>query len=179
MFLAMQHETVARYDHPNFRDLPRKLMIVEEIGSTTAQMQVHWMNVRPKGNTLYTSPAMLGLQEVLNVGRECRVNVLALAQKAVGDVFGGRKGAAARENCTPIIGDEASVSTVAMLAQHVEPENYPHPTGIPGRASLIQGAEVIPVQIGWLTDQQARAFAISGIMQPDDPPEPPREPVFA
>jgi hypothetical protein len=178
-FLALQHETVARFDKPDFRELPRKLIIIEEINSVAAQMQVHWMNVRPRGNSLYTSPAMLGLQEIMNIGRECHVNVAAFAQKAIGDVFGGKKGAAARENCTPIIGDAASVSTISMLATHVEPEDYPHPTGIPGRASLILGPEVHPVQMGWLTDQQARAFAISGIMQPDEPPEPPREPVFA
>ena len=188
--LALQAEIAARYDAAATVDVmavgaqagaengqlsglqpgqPRRLLVlVEELNQTADILQAHWQQNKPRGVNLHRSPAVMALQGVLYTGRQANVNALVMAQKGTANAFGGTHGAAARENTTPIIGGNSSQNTWLMLA----PDATPPPRSThPGRMHAVINDTVRTVQVGYLTDQQAQTWAISGITAPAEPEE--------
>jgi len=148
---------------------PRRLLVlVEELNQTADILQAHWQQNKPRGVNLHRSPAVMALQGVLYTGRQANVNALVMAQKGTANAFGGTHGAAARENTTPIIGGNSSANTWLMLAPDATP---PPRTTHPGRMHAVINDTVRTVQVGYLTDQQAQTWAITGITAPAEPEE--------
>jgi hypothetical protein len=175
--LALQAEIAARYEdavgldqaQPPGDGNPRRLLVlVEELNQTADILQAHWQQNKPRGVNLHRSPAVMALQGVLYTGRQANVNALVMAQKGTANAFGGTQGAAARENTTPIIGGNSSQNTWLMLAPDATP---PPRTTHPGRMHAVINDTVRTVQVGYLTDQQAQTWAISGITAPAEPEE--------
>jgi hypothetical protein len=163
--LELQAEVGRRYSNPDPEHQPRLLVVVEELNQTADVLQAHWA-ARPKRSTLHKSPAVTALQSVLYTGRQCNVNMLVMAQKGTANAFGGGNGGAARENATVILGANSSESAWRMLAPDcvMPPRNT-----TPGRMYTITTDTPRTVQVGYLTDQQARLWATSGVTPPTEP----------
>ena len=139
----------------------RILIVAEELNMTVDLLNTYWAELKQPG----TSPALKALRSLMYAGRACRMHVLAVTQYGTAQVFGAN-GAAARENATPILGGASSENAWELLAPQIRIR--PEMTNHRGRMFLIDGNQYVTVQVGYLTDQQARDWATSGIPPASD-----------
>lgn len=131
----------------------RILLIVEEPNRTSG--------VLPR-------EALTTLRALSFGGRKRRMHVMVTPQRGVASIFGTIDGGAARENfkCR-VLGGDSDQDTWDLLAKQVTVR--PEPTKHRGRMFLIDGNTYKTVQVGYLTDQQARAWATTGPPAPHIP----------
>ena len=135
----------------------RLLIVVEEPNRTSEALISYWADMRQKG----TSPALRALRGLSFGGRKRRMHLLVTAQKGEAAIFGTTGGGAARENFTyRVLGGTASEGTWDMLTDVTQ---RPEQTRHQGRMFIIEGINWRPVQVGYLTNQQARDWATNGI----------------
>jgi hypothetical protein len=102
-------------------------------------------------------------------GRKRRIHVMVTPQRGVASIFGTVDGGAARENFKyRVLGGDSDQDTWDLLAKQVT--HRPEPTKHRGRMFVIDGNTYKTVQVGYLTDEQARAWATSGGPSPTPPP---------
>ena len=158
--VELGHLMTARYltkeADPNYQP-HRILIVVEELNMTADMLNTYWADLKQPG----TNPALKTLRSLMYADRACRMHVLAVTQYGTASVFGAN-GAAARENATPILGGASSENAWELLAPQIRirPEMTTHR----GRMFLIDGNQYVTVQVGYLTDQQARDWATNGTL---------------
>jgi hypothetical protein len=150
----MQARYQTKEANPNYR--PHRILIVaEELNMTADLLNTYWADLKQRG----TSPALKTLRSLMYAGRACRMHVLAITQYGTAQAF-GTGGGAARENAARILGGNSSDNAWELLAPQIT--QRPEKTSHSGRMHIIDGDNYKTVQVGYLTDEQARAWATSG-----------------
>jgi hypothetical protein len=144
----------------------RIVVLVEEANRTAGELNAYWAEQKQEGS----SPATRALRGLAFGGRKRRMHLFAISQKGVASIFGTTDGGAAKENLTyRILGGETSSPTWDLLTD-IKPAGRPEPIKHRGRMFVVDGDTYKTVQVGYLTDEQARAWATSGGANPPAPP---------
>ncbi|MDJ0346964.1 pRL2-11 [Streptomyces sp. H10-C2] len=152
---------------------PRLVILLEEINATMKQLTRYWEKIKEKGDPK-VSPAVDALAEILFMGRAVRLHVLLVAQSATARALGGPE---MRENFATRILARYTQNAWRMLVPEVQPA--PKSTRHIGRAQVVLGGISHETQIMFMTDADARAWAVSGAGRPPSvalkkgPAEPP------
>jgi hypothetical protein len=135
----------------------RMLIVVEEANRTGEALSAHWADLNQKGN----SPALRALRGLTQGGRKRRMHVAAIPQRADAQIFGPGGGAALENFTLRILGSEASERTWENNAPQIKlrPPIIKHK----GRVHVVEGNNYTTVQVGYLTNQQARDWATNGM----------------
>jgi hypothetical protein len=140
-------------------DLRRHVLVIDEQNTLMAALKAYWARERPRGGAR-TSPAIDALSAVLFLGREVRVNAIVSSQAlTVGALGGGAAGSAVREQFGARILGRASRQAWGFLAPGIAP---PAQSRHAGRMHLVIGDQVSEVQVTWMTEDEARAYAVAG-----------------
>lgn len=135
---------------------PRLVVVVEESNATIARLKRWWERNRDKGDPR-TSPAIDALSDVLFMGRAVKMHVLLVAQSATANALGGPE---VREQFAVRILARYSRNAWMMLAPEVTPA--PPSTRHVGRAQVVLGGAATATQVVFMTDAEARAWALAG-----------------
>ena len=138
---------------------PRILVIAEELNMTANRLRSYW---KDELNGQGQSPALTALQDVAFAGRQVRMNLFMVGQMLTARVTGGTSGGGeAREN----VG-------IRMLARYTKrnwemlvPE-FPMPPNsrVLGRIQVVASGDVRETQAAYITGNQARDLATSGVV---------------
>ncbi|MBC9729305.1 helicase HerA domain-containing protein [Streptomyces sp. TRM68367] len=135
---------------------PRLVILLEEVNATMKQLARYWDRIRESGDPK-TSPAIDALAEILFMGRQVRLHVLLVAQSATARALGGPE---MREQFATRILSRYTLNAWRMLVPEVHPA--PKPTRHTGRVQVVMGGVAHETQVLYLTDAEARAWAMSG-----------------
>lgn len=136
---------------------PRVLIVAEEMNATITRLTDYWEQTRPKGSKK-RSPAVEALNDILFMGRQARMHVLAVGQYMTANTIGG---AAARENFATRCLTRATQNAWNMLAPQIKP--IPPASNIQGRWHIVTGDKVTETQVAFLSPREARKYARAGI----------------
>ncbi|MEU5430782.1 pRL2-11 [Streptomyces olivoreticuli] len=139
---------------------PRMVILLEEINATMKQLTRYWEQTKEKGDPKI-SPAIDALAEILFMGRAVRLHVLLVAQSATARALGGPE---MRENFATRILARYTQNAWKMLVPEVQPA--PKSTRHIGRAQVVLGGVAHETQIMFMTDGEARAWAMAGADAP-------------
>lgn len=137
---------------------PRRVVLVEEANATISKLKRYWAAIRGK-NDPKESPAIDALREILFMGRAVRMHVLLVAQSATAAALGGPE---VRECFATRILARYTRNAWMMLVPEVQP--VPRSTRHVGRAQVVLGGIATETQVIFLTDEEARAWATSGVV---------------
>jgi DNA translocase FtsK/SpoIIIE-like protein len=140
-------------------------IMVEEINSLTPQLVAYWAEIRDS-DAPTASPAVAAIKRIVNMGREYRMHVHIGAQRASANVFGANGGDIRESFQTRLIA-KWTVQTWKMLAQGLPFQRCP--SGTRGIWARVQDDEVVIVRSPYLTNRQAREWAMSGVECPPTP----------
>jgi hypothetical protein len=135
----------------------RVFLTMEEMNATIGKLKRYWASVRENGDPK-ASPAVEALHEILFTGRACKVHVIAVAQMMTANALGGPE---ARENFSIRILSRYTVNAWKMLVPEVWPA--PKSTRHIGRSQVVLGGDAHETQMAFMTDAQAREWALSGV----------------
>ncbi|MFK0296344.1 pRL2-11 [Streptomyces sp. NPDC090442] len=138
---------------------PRVVILLEEINATMKQLTKYWERTREKDEPK-SSPAVDALAEILFMGRAVRMHVLLVAQSATARALGGPE---MRENFATRILARYTQNAWRMLVPEVHPA--PKSTRHIGRAQVVLGGVAHETQVCFMTDAEARAWAMAGARQ--------------
>lgn len=139
----------SRYDAIETNDdaeFPRHVLIIEEQNSFMDELKLAWDDMRremssnERGSAPKVNPAITDLRYILNKGRQCRINVISIFQRASAAATGGGD---ARENYGAKVLCRISPQTWKML---VGIGTMPRMSRQPGRAVVVIGDDVREVQ---------------------------------
>lgn len=151
---------------------PRHILIIEEQNSWIAYAQQYWEDYRreldpaERGKVPRKNPAVADLSFILFQGRQGNVNVVSIFQRMSATASGGGD---LRENYGGKLLARFSAQTWKLL---VGTTPVPRSSRISGRAMFVLGDEHKAVQLAFLTEPEAREYALSGSAVPV-PPVPP------
>lgn len=165
---------------------PRIILIFEEMVAMMGKLSRWWQTNRDKSDPR-TSPAISAFLEIVSMGRQGRVNVIAVAQMGTARVLGGPE---SRESFSNRILGRYSSQNWKMLCGDIWP--MPRSSSHSGRVQVVNGGIAVETQVAFLTVDEARALAASGSVtvpaswshQGKDPvtvtaPESPSEPRYS
>ncbi|MDX3519477.1 MULTISPECIES: pRL2-11 [Streptomyces] len=135
---------------------PRIVILLEEINATMKQLTRYWEKIKEKGDPKI-SPAVDALAEILFMGRAVRLHVLLVAQSATARALGGPE---MRENFATRILARYTQNAWKMLVPEVQPA--PKSTRHIGRAQVVLGGMAHETQVMFMSDAEARAWAMAG-----------------
>ncbi|MFI0487648.1 hypothetical protein [Actinomadura sp. 9N215] len=135
---------------------PRIFLLMEEMNATVKKLESHWAKVRPNG-AQRQSPAIEALGEILFMGREAKIHVIAVGQLMTAKALGGPE---MRECFSTRILARYSRNAWKMLV----PEVWPPPKAFrkSGRVQVVLAGEAHETQVLFATDQEAREWVLSG-----------------
>ncbi|MGW0703029.1 pRL2-11 [Streptomyces sp. NPDC002867] len=133
---------------------PRIVILLEEINATMKQLTRYWEKIKEKGDPKI-SPAVDALAEILFMGRAVRLHVLLVAQSATARALGGPE---MRENFATRILARYTQNAWRMLVPEVQPA--PKSTRHIGRAQVVLGGSAHETQVMFMTDAEARTWAM-------------------
>ncbi|GGX46229.1 pRL2-11 [Streptomyces noursei] len=139
---------------------PRIVILLEEINATMKQLTRYWEKIKEKGDPK-VSPAVDALAEILFMGRAVRLHVLLVAQSATARALGGPE---MRENFATRILARYTQNAWRMLVPEVQPA--PKSTRHIGRAQVVLGGVAHETQVLFMSDAEARAWAMAGTSGP-------------
>jgi hypothetical protein len=146
---------------------PKLLVIAEELNSMEIDQATYWRSIRQPGDPL-KSPSMTALGRALNMGRAKRVYVFPISQELLVQSLGGP---AAKANLSTRILGRADAATWNKLAPQCKVKGrYPKKSMHPGRVYVVTGDEPgevpvpVSVQTMYVDEQDARDYAMSGIV---------------
>jgi hypothetical protein len=155
---------------------PRHTILLEEANATIGKLKRYWAKIREKEDPK-ESPAIDALGEVLFMGRAVKMHVLLVAQSATANALGGPE---MRENFATRILARYTQNAWKMLVPEVSPA--PKSTRHIGRAQVVLGGVAHETQVLFMTDADARAWAMEGrtaAVPPTTVPLPRQAPVTA
>ncbi len=132
---------------------PRILVLAEELNTLSGRLRDHWSTIKPKGAS-GPSPAVTALNEISYMGREPKMNALAIAQYGDARTMGG---GAARENYGCRVLGRASRNAWRMLAPEIM--RIPRKSTRRGRYHVVVDDFAVETQGLLWTDEAARSFA--------------------
>jgi hypothetical protein len=161
--LALYHADVEGIVHANPGS--RIVAILEELNATQGELSAYWKSIGGKGR----SPAVAALDKVSNIGRQVLVNLVYIGQRLSAKAVSGGSGDA-RENLGVLLMSNPAASTWKMLVG--DRHALPAATDVQGRLQVVMAKTVLEIQGAYVTGQQARDYATSGIVAvaPDDMP---------
>lgn len=134
----------------------RIFLLLEELNGTMNRLQKWWESTREKSGPK-RCPSVDAIGDLLFMGRQSRITVLAIAQMLTANAIGGP---AARENFATRILARYSVNNAKMLAPEIWP--FPRSSRHPGRVQVVIGGIATAVQVIWTTEAEARAHVLAG-----------------
>jgi hypothetical protein len=135
---------------------PRLLVVAEELNATAVRLSKHWAKIKGKDDPK-TSPAVEALGDALFMGRQVRVNVIAIAQMLTARTVGGGE---ARENLGCRILARFTLNNWRVLVPEVWPA--PRSSRHRGRMQVCVSGDVRETQGIFLTPAEARELSTSG-----------------
>lgn len=138
-------------------ELPRIIIVAEEMNATINRLQEYWNTVREKSDPK-SSPAVKALGEVLFMGRAVKMNVVAVAQMMTARTLGGPE---ARENFAIRILARYSRNNWNMLVPEIQP--MPRSSRHAGRVQVCIAGTATETQVLFPSEEEARAWASSGV----------------
>lgn len=135
---------------------PRIVLVFEEMNSMIGKLNRYWQKTRAKSDPK-TSPAMEAFLEIICMGRQGKVNCIAVAQLGTARTLGGPE---VRESFSNRILGRYTVQAWKMLAGDIWP--MPRPSSHTGRVQVILGGVATETQVAFLTTDEARDLAASG-----------------
>lgn len=137
------------------KDLPRIVIVAEEMNATISRLKKYWDATREKSDRKQ-SPAVEALQEVLFMGRAVKENVVAVAQMMTANALGGPE---ARENFAIRILARYTRNSWMMLVPEIQP--IPRSSRHAGRVQVCIAGEATETQVLFPSEDDARAWAES------------------
>jgi hypothetical protein len=141
-------------------DLERIVIVCEEMNATITRLQRYWEDVRDKTDAK-RSPAIDALNDILFMGRACKINVIAVAQMMTARTLGGPE---ARENFAVRILARYTRNAWQMLVPEIQP--MPRSSRHSGRAQVCIAGTATETQVIFPSDKEARRWAESGKVAP-------------
>jgi hypothetical protein len=137
---------------------PRLVVLAEEMNATINRLAAYWRSIKTQDDPS-TSPAIEALADCLFMGRQVKVNVLAVAQMLTARTIGGPE---ARENMGVRILARYTMNNWRILV----PEIWPPPKSSrhSGRVQVCVAGEARETQVAFLSAREAKALATSGIV---------------
>ena len=133
---------------------PRLLVVAEELNELTQRLRTYWNDNRPaKG--VKKSPAITALESALFMGRQVKINIIAVAQMMTALAAGS---GAARENMGVRILGRYTKNNWRMLVPEFD---MPGRSMRPGRMQVVT-EKIREVQVAFITGMEAHDFALSG-----------------
>jgi hypothetical protein len=135
---------------------PRIVVLAEEMNATAGRLATYWRQIKGKDDPAM-SPAVDALADALFMGRQVKVNILAVAQMLTARTIGGGE---ARENMGIRILARYTLNNWRVLV----PEIWPAPKASKhrGRVQVCVAGHANETQILFLTPAEARELATSG-----------------
>jgi hypothetical protein len=157
-----------RNAHPDERaELPKLVIIRNEWNATAEMLMTWWQDYRatlePAERAVLNpkSPALRGYANLVFCGRELGMFDVVEAQRLSARVFNGN--ADVRENYRNKVMARYTYSTVKMLVgDPAVIRTFPKAPKEIGRWTVMAGEDVHVAQVPYLTNDEARAFALSG-----------------
>lgn len=139
---------------------PRLLVICEELNATAGRLTRYWQRIKTKDDEKL-SPAVSALGDALFMGRQVRVNLVAIAQMLTARTVGGGE---ARENLGVRILARFTLNNWRVLVPEIFP--VPRSSRHPGRMQVAVAGQARECQGLFLTNAEARELATSGTVTP-------------
>jgi Helicase HerA, central domain len=137
--------------------LPRIVIVAEEMNATINRLQDYWAAVRTKDDPK-ASPAVKALGEVLFMGRVVKMNVIAVAQMMTARTLGGPE---ARENFAVRILARYTPNAWNMLVPEIRP--MPRSSRHAGRVQVCIAGGATETQVIFPSEKESREWASSGM----------------
>lgn len=137
------------------RVFQRIVVVFEEMNATTGKLTNYWAGIREKDDPK-RSPALEALGDLVNMGRQVQMHVIAIGQRVETRTLGGGD---VRESFGIRCLTRYTVQTWKMLCADVWPA--PRKSSVRGRWQIVTGGEATETQVAFLTDDEARALATS------------------
>lgn len=136
---------------------PRILVIGEELNVMQVILKRYWRRIGGKG----PSPAAEAYEEIHHCGRQLRMHAEDIGQRLSARATSGSNNADARENLGAIMFSNPSASTWKMLC---DGKTQPPASDHKGRYQLVTRKEVRVLQGALWDEEDARAYALSGVV---------------
>lgn len=153
--IARRSEAAEQLGDDEELDVPRILVVCEELNATMKRLASYWRKVKDRDDD-NESPAVRAYSDALLMGRAERVHVLAIAQMGTAKALGGGD---ARE--------QYGFRALSRFSDQARKMLIPNITGAKssthlGRWLVARGETAHDVQFLWMTDVEARTLAMSG-----------------
>lgn len=135
---------------------PRTVIVLEEVNTLIKRLQAYWESVREPTDPK-RSPAIDALNELLCMGRGCKMHVLAVAQMLTARAIGGPE---ARENFALRILAKHTPKSWRMLCEHIWPP--PPVSSVLGRAQAVLEGVAIETQFLYIEEEDAQELSRLG-----------------
>lgn len=132
----------------------RRLVIAEELNEMNQRLRTYWTEIRTARDPK-KSPAISALESALFMGRQVKINILAVAQMMTALAAGS---GAARENMGVRILGRYTRNNWKMLVPEFD---MPYRSMRPGRVQVIT-SKVTECQVAFISGADARRYAMSG-----------------
>lgn len=160
---AWDHVDIDNTGAPTY---PRLIILCEELNATMHLLKSYWREIRPRGNSDLSGPAVRAMRNILYMGRAVKVHVFAVAQMAIANDVGGP---AARENfAVRLFATTWTRNNWEMLAPQVP---WQRATGHKGRGFVVRGDQAIETQFVLMTEHEARELVMANRDVRVRPPE--------
>lgn len=136
---------------------PRVILLVEEWNALAGKLQTYWDAMRTKDDPK-RSPAVASISDITFMGRHVLMNVIGVAQMLTARTTGGPE---TRENFATRCLTRYTVNAWKMLAPEVWP--MPKKSKTVGRWQIVKGGDAYETQVTYMTDDEARTWALSGV----------------
>lgn len=144
---------------------PRILLVVEEANTMRKRLAKWWAKNRPEGDKSKDSPAVEALGETLFMGRSQKMHAFMVGQSLTAATVGGPE---MREAFTARILARYTQNAWRMLVPEVSP--IPKASRHSGRVQVVLAGQAHETQVLFMTDEEAREWATSGIVTPAPKP---------
>lgn len=131
----------------------RIVLVFEEMNATIGKLTNYWTEIRTKTDPK-RSPALEALSDLVNMGRQVEMHVVAIAQQMTANTLGG---GSVRESFSVRCLSRYTVQTWKMLCADVWP--MPRKSTIVGRWQIVTGGEATETQVAFLTAAEAQELA--------------------
>lgn len=140
-------------------------ILVEEANVLIGKLRDYWAAVKPDGAPSQ-SPAVLALKNLVFAGREYQMHAVYCSQRGSADIFGA-SGGDVRESFSTVLLAKWKLQTWKMLAGGMKFQRWPG--GGRGLWARIQNDEMVLFRVPFVTDDEAREWAMSGTPSPETP----------
>lgn len=149
-------------DHQDVPDVGQRIVVVfEEMNATMNKLKAYWEDVREKDD-VKRSPALESLGDLVNMGRQVSMNVVAIGQRIETRTLGGGD---IRESFGIRCLARYTMQTWKMLCAEIWP--MPRKSRVRGRWQIVFGGESVSTQVVFMTDSEAQSLAVERVDQAD------------